>query len=238
MTPNTTAPAIGFKVGCLMGAYLSLVLALAAPLGAQAPAPDGARYSVVYVEVQSTAVQTLRSVFRQYRDASRMESGFGSFELLQQAGNAGLFVIVERWQSQANVDAHATSAATTRFREALIPIRASGFDERPYKDFSVGTGTPGAGETVYVVTHIDVAPPGDAAALLRQLADVSRAEPGCLRFDILQHSQRANHFTIIEAWRTRAARDRHVAAMHTRQYRESLQPMIGSPLDERLMRLP
>ena len=74
--------------------------------------------------------------------------------------------------------------------------------------------------------------------LLRQLADVSRTEPGCLRFDVLQHTQRANHFTIIEAWRTRAARDRHVATMHTRQYRESLQPMIGSPLDERLMRLP
>jgi quinol monooxygenase YgiN len=221
-----------------MGAYLTLVLAPAAPLRAQAPTTDGTRYSVVYVEVQSTAVQSLRSTFRQYRDASRMEAGFGDVELLQQSGNAGLFVIVERWQDQAAIDAHAKSGATTRFREALTPIRVSGFDERPYKDLSAGSGTSGTGETVYVVTHVDVVPPGDAAALMRQLADVSRTEPGCLRFDVLQHAQRANHFTIIEAWRTRAARDRHVAAMHTRQYREALQPMIGSPLDERLMRLP
>jgi quinol monooxygenase YgiN len=221
-----------------MGAYLTLVLALAAPLRAQAPATDGTRYSVAYVEVQSTAVQSLRSLFQQYRDASRMEAGFGEIELLQQAGNAGLFVIVERWRDQESADAHAKSTATTRFRDALTPIRVSGFDERPYKDLSVGKGISGTGETVYVVTHVDVVPPGDAAGLMRQLADVSRTEPGCLRFDVLQHSQRANHFTIIEAWRTRAARDRHVAAMHTREYRESLQPMIGSPLDERLMRVP
>ena len=238
MTPNTTKPMTCVPMGCLMGAYLTLLLALPAPLRAQAPAPDGARYSLVYVEVEATAVQKLRSAFQQYRDASRMESGFNEFELLQQAGNAAFFVIVERWQSQASVDAHAKSAATTRFREALTPIRVSGFDERPYKDFAVGKATSATGETVYVVTHIDVAPPGDAAALVRQLADVSRTEPGCLRFDVLQHTQRANHFTIVEAWRTRAARDRHVAAMHTRQYREALQPMIGSPLDERLMRLP
>lgn len=238
MTPNTMRPATGLTMACLMGAYLTLVLALPVPLRAQPPATDGPRYSVVYVEVESTAVQTLRSAFQQYRNASRMEGGFGEFELLQQSGNAGSFVIVERWQNQASLDAHARSPATTRFRDALTPIRVSGFDERPYKDFAVGKATAATGETVYVVTHIDVAPPGDAAALLRQLAEVSRSEPGCLRFDILQHAQRANHFTVIEAWRTRAARDRHVAAMHTRQYRESLQPMIGSPLDERLMRLP
>jgi quinol monooxygenase YgiN len=73
---------------------------------------------------------------------------------------------------------------------------------------------------------------------LRRLAEESRAEPGCLEFTILQHAQRANHFTIVEAWRTRAARDRHAAAKHTRDYRDALQPLIGSPLDERLMRLP
>jgi quinol monooxygenase YgiN len=112
------------------------------------------------------------------------------------------------------------------------------YDERPYKDFAIGPAAPPSAEAVYVLTHVDVAPPGDAVTLLKRLAEDSRGEPGCLRFDVLQHAQRVNHFTILEAWRTRAARDRHVAAMHTRQYREALQPMIGSPLDERLMRLP
>ena len=238
MTAKRPAPAACLKILCLMGAYLTLVGLLQGPLRAQAPPADGPRYAVAYVEVQSTAVNALRSAFERYRTDSRMDAGFGNLELLQQSGNSGLFVIVERWRDQASVDAHAQADSTRRFREALTPIRASGYDERPYKDFAVGAASPASGEAVFVVTHVDVVPPGDAVALLKRLAEDSRGENGCLRFDILQHAQRANHFTIVEAWRTRAARDRHAAATHTRQYRDALQPMIGSPLDERLMRLP
>jgi len=221
-----------------MGAYLTLLLATVIPLRAQDAAAVGLRYTVAYVEVEATAGSALRSAFDRYRQASQREPGFVGLELLQQAGNPGLFVIVDRWRDQTAIDAHAQADSTKRFRDALMPIRVTGYDERPYKDFAVGAAAAGSAEAVYIVTHVDVAPPGDPMPLLKRLADDSRAEPGCLRFDILQHTQRANHFTIIEAWRTRAARDRHAAAMHTRQYREALQPMIGSPLDERIMRLP
>jgi len=223
---------------CFMGAYLTLAALVGAPLVAQSPAPDGARYSVAYVELQPASVNTFRSLFDRYRNDSRMEGGVGSFELLQQSGNPGLFVIVERWRDQASLDAHAKAESTARFRDALTQIRVSGYDERPYKDFAVGATVAGTAETVFVVTHVDIGGPADVTTLLKRLAEDSRAEPGCLRFDILQHTQRANHFTIVEGWRTRAARDRHAAAMHTRQYRDTLQPMIGSPLDERVMRLP
>ena len=43
----------------------------------------------------------------------------------------------------------------------------------------------------------------NAADLLTALAEASRKEEGNLRFDVLQHTMRANHFTIIEAWQTR-----------------------------------
>ena len=59
-------------------------------------------------------------------------------------------------------------------------------------------------------------------------------EPGNLRFDVVQHTMRANHYTVIEGWRNQQAFDAHVAAAHTRQYRDTLQPMTGSPLDERV----
>jgi quinol monooxygenase YgiN len=221
---------------------LSLVLVTLVALVAAAASPAQtaieARYAVAYVEVQANAASAMRSAFQRYRDASRMEGGSGTMELLQQSGNSGLFVIIERWQDEASLAAHGRADSTTRFRDALASIRVSGYDERPYKDFAAGRASPGTAEAVYVVTHVDIAPPGDATALLRQVANQSRSEPGCLRFDVLQHAQRANHFTIVEAWRTRAARDRHVAAMHMKQYREALQPLIGSPLDERLMRVP
>ena len=221
-----------------------LTLSLVAGISGVVAAPGtgsaitSTRYGVAYVEVESGSVSAMRSAVARYRDASRAERGFGALELLQQAGNPGMFVVIERWRDQDSADAHAKADSTKRFRAAVDPIRVSGYDMRPYKDFAVGPASAPATETVYVITHVDVAPPGDATALLRRLADDSRHEPGCLRFDILQHADRANHFTIVEAWRTRAARDRHVAAAHTRRYRDALQPLIGSPLDERVMRAP
>jgi quinol monooxygenase YgiN len=207
--------------------------------GAPATAGDATRYAVAYVEVEPSAVASTRAAFDAYRSASRGELGFIDLELFQQLGKPGQLVIVETWRDQATIEGHAKAASTTRFRAALAPIRVSGYDERPYKAFAVKAMTePNSRDPVYVVTHVDVGPPGDATALMRQLADESRAEPGCLRFDVLQHAARANHFTIIEAWRDLQARDNHAAAAHTRQYREALQPMIGSPLDERLMGRP
>jgi quinol monooxygenase YgiN len=70
--------------------------------------------------------------------------------------------------------------------------------------------------------------------MLKRLAEASRPEQGNLRFDVLQHTMRANHFTVIETWRDQKAFDAHVAAAHTKQYRDELQPMTGSPLDERV----
>ena len=62
------------------------------------------------------------------------------------------------------------------------------------------------------------------------------ADPAVLDLDIVQHSMRANHFTVIEGWRNQQALDAHVAAAHTRQYRDAIQPMTGSPLDERVFK--
>ena len=70
--------------------------------------------------------------------------------------------------------------------------------------------------------------------LLENLAEASRREPGNLRFDVLQHAMRGNHFTVVEQWQDEAALDAHVAAAHTREYRDALQPLTGSPLDERV----
>jgi quinol monooxygenase YgiN len=87
---------------------------------------------------------------------------------------------------------------------------------------------------VFVITHVDVAPNTVAPSLLTQLAKASRAEVGNLRFDVVQHAARGNHFTGVEQWRSTAALDEHASAPHTRSYRDALQPLTGSPLDERV----
>jgi quinol monooxygenase YgiN len=81
---------------------------------------------------------------------------------------------------------------------------------------------------------VDVAPNPQVAVMLKDLAEASRKEPGNVRFDVVQHTMRANHFTVVEIWRDQKALDVHVGSPHAKHYRDTLQPMTGSPLDERV----
>jgi quinol monooxygenase YgiN len=106
----------------------------------------------------------------------------------------------------------------------------SGYDRRPYKTLTVGAPPPAPnGRTIVVVTHVDVSPDPRVPVLLKRLAEASRQDQGNLRFDVLQHTMRANHFTVIEAWQSQSALDAHVAAAHTREYRDEVQPNDRQP---------
>ncbi len=54
-----------------------------------------------------------------------------------------------------------------------------------------------------------------------------------MRFEMLVDVSRKNHFTMVSVWDNQAAFDAHLEADHTKQMREKLQPMLGSPFDER-----
>jgi quinol monooxygenase YgiN len=216
--------------------FLVLACSLTAQIQAQTSA-DMARHAVSYIEVMPSARAAMVVALKQYRDASRQEAGHVRIDLLEQVGRPGHFAIVEHWRDQQAFDAHGMAPHVKTFRDALQSIRLSDYDQRPYKPLTVGSGT-AAGNTqaIYVVTHVDTVGGGqaDAPGVLTRLAEASRKEQGCLRFDVVQHTMRANHFTIIEVWQNQRRLDAHAAAVHTRQYRDVLQPISGSPLDERL----
>src|SRR5579872_5934466 len=105
----------------------------------------------------------------------------------------------------------------------------------------IGHGSPASAQTaderLYVVTHIDVLGQNgaaEAAKMLHQFAVDSRNDPGSVRFEVLRDPDRLNHFTMVEVWGNRQDFESHLAASHTRVFREKLQPMLGSPFDERL----
>ena len=220
----------------LGGLALLLSPGLSAPIHAQESA-DAARYSVTYVSVRPSARMSAITAFRQYRDASRKEDGFGRLELFEQAGPPGHFALVETWRDPQAFDAHTSAAHTKHFKDTLQAARITGYDERPYKTFTI-VAPPGkaSADAVYVVTHVDVVggPQGGGPELVRKVAEASRQERGALRYDVLQHVMRANHFTVVETWANQAAYDAHAAAAHTKQYREAMVPVTGSPLDERI----
>jgi quinol monooxygenase YgiN len=223
----------------LLHMLLSTVMvssSLAPQTRADTPA-DARIYAVSYVEVIALSNATAIAALKQYRDASRKQDGCIRLELFEQAGRPGHFAVVETWRDQKAFDARGT-ATQKQLLDTLQPIRVSDYDQRPYKTLTVGSVSSAANShAISVVSHVDTAPGLEAAGLLKRLAEASRQDEGNVRFDVLQHTMRANHFTVIETWQSQKALDAHAAAAHTRQYRDELQPMTGSPLDERVYRV-
>ena len=94
-------------------------------------------------------------------------------------------------------------------------------------------------DAIFVVSHVDLVPEGLTVAkpALQQYVADSRKDPGLLRMELLQQSDRGNHFTIVSVWANEAAFNAHLAAAHTREFRTKIQPGLGSPFDERLHHL-
>jgi len=218
---------------------LLLLVVIAPSLGAQAPRPvtppatDQTFYSVAYIEVKPSGRAAAIQAFKWYKDTVRIDTASLRTELFEQADRPGHLLLVETWQSQAAFDAGA--ATRKRLTDSIEPVRLSGWDQRPYKTLSVASGrAEPTGRSVFVVSHVDVTPDPKIAGMLKELAEKSRLEEGNVRFDVLAHTMRSNHFEVIETWQNQKALENHAAAAHTRQYREDLQPALGSPLDERI----
>src|SRR5204863_7684909 len=90
--------------------------------------------------------------------------------------------------------------------------------------------------TVYVDHYIEVerAARNVATSLLRQLANASRKDEGNMRFDILQRTAPSNQFAIVAVWKDQKAYDAHLAAAHTKEFREKIKPDLISAIDDRV----
>lgn len=219
----------------LMMACAVFAAALAQPAAAQAPASPGV-YVVTYFEVDPAAARKSEGLLRQFAAATRKEDGNGELTLLNEIGRPGRFAIVEAWRDKAALDTH--GAAMKALGDKLQPVFASPFEARQFLPLSVAPMQAGAdtGRSVYVLTHVDVFPAGkdEVAAMVKQLAEDSRKDPGVQRFDAVVWDGHANHFHLIEAWSDRAARQAHALADHTRQFRAKVAPFEGALYDERL----
>jgi quinol monooxygenase YgiN len=217
---------------------LFLLFLSAALLSAQAP-PDGVAYSVAYVDILPASRAAAITAIKQYREASRKEQGFERIEFFEQVGRPAHFCIIETWANGSNLENHAASANAKDLRNKIDSIRLSDYDQRPYKSLSLGAAhNDGSSRSTFVITHVDIGAQGTTASdALRKLAEASRKEEGNLRFDVLQHAMRANHFTVIEEWQSAKAVETHAAAAHTKEYRNSVGAILGSPLDERFYKV-
>ncbi len=95
---------------------------------------------------------------------------------------------------------------------------------------------PGAHDRIYVVAHVDIVPTSVDAGkkLVQQYVVESRKDKGAVRIEAYVQISRPNHLTLVEVWQNQKDYDEHLGAAHTRQFRKEIDPMLGSPYDERL----
>ena len=63
--------------------------------------------------------------------------------------------------------------------------------------------------------------------LLSQAMRKSRAEPGCLRFDVYHSTAEPRRFTLVEHWASQEAIDQHrLAAAYTEIYKPQVMPLV------------
>lgn len=58
----------------------------------------------------------------------------------------------------------------------------------------------------------------EAAGVLRSLRDASRAEAGCIAFDVARSTDDPNTFVLYEEWRDQAALDFHYKTEHFERF--------------------
>ena len=212
-----------------------LLFALLLLLPVRAFAQDATFYSVSYIEVKPSSRTQAIALLKGYREGTHRDDSNIRLELFEQADRAGHFVVVETWRTAAAFDRK--EGSRKQLADQMEPMRTSGWDTRPYKTLSVASGPAEAtSKSVYVISHVDVAPDPKVAGMLTALATASRLEEGNIRFDVLLHTMRSNHFEVIETWRNEKALESHANAAHTKKYRDDLQAALGSPLDERVYR--
>jgi quinol monooxygenase YgiN len=211
-------------------------LILLAAFGCTAYAQGNAIYVVSYVELMPNALASGATLLRRYRQASRKDDGNLRSDVLAEIARDNRFVIIEAWKDKTALEAHLQSAGTAQFREKLKAIQDAPVDQRVthalYLEQRANENRAGA---IYVVTHIDVIPPGTDAcmAALKTMSVDIREDRGNISYDVLQQTDHANHFTVVEKWADRKAAEAHAMAPHTRAFREQLKPIVGALYDER-----
>jgi quinol monooxygenase YgiN len=211
-----------------------LLLVCAAPRPANA---DEQQYVVVYVELVPGSEPSGERILDQL--ASRaLAFGALRFDVDQEVQRSNFFVLIETWNNQADYHAFLASDTTQALFQQLAQFQIAPTDERDGTLIEAGklAEAPTHAGEIEVVTHIDVIPTflDQAKPLILQFVFTSANDPGVREFLLVSWDDITNHFQLIERFQNKHTFDLHVSAQHSVQFRNSLQPFIGAPYDERL----
>ena len=95
-----------------------------------------------------------------------------------------------------------------------------------------------AEETLKVIARIKARPEkiDEMRALLSGLVRPTRAEPGCLRYELLHNLTEPADFTFVEEWRDDSALESHFNTEHVKGALARFQELAAEPMDLRRYR--
>lgn len=93
-------------------------------------------------------------------------------------------------------------------------------------------------DTVHIVAHV-VARAGEEGrvqALLEKLIEPTRAEPGCLKYELFENKEKPGDFVFIEEYASDKAFQSHMDSKHVTAAIADVVPLLGVPPDIRRYR--
>ena len=199
---------------------------------------DVQQYVVVYGEFKPANTKAGSGVLDDLATQA-LASGALRFDVLQQIDRPNFFALFEIWSNQSAYEAFQASSGTQAIFVQLAALLQAPLDERD-GTLIEGPVTPrdshAAARQIFVITHVDIIPTflNQAQPLILQFVIDSQGDPGVQTFALVSWDDITNHFQLIEVFANQQAFDAHVSAQHTVTFRNSLQPFIGAPIDERL----
>jgi quinol monooxygenase YgiN len=73
----------------------------------------------------------------------------------------------------------------------------------------------------------------EARAILLELIEPTRKEPGCITYELLQNKSDATDFTFVEEWENESALDSHAVSNHIKDVTIKLRGVINKTPDIR-----
>lgn len=90
-------------------------------------------YAVTHVDIVPKEKDTGVAMVKQLAEDARKDAGNVRFDALTQASRPNHMTVVEIWSDRKAADGHGVAAHKKQFREKLMPLSGSLYDERFYK---------------------------------------------------------------------------------------------------------
>jgi quinol monooxygenase YgiN len=202
------------------------------------PAPDQATALTQFVAKPGREA-AVRDVLLNLVEPSRAEAGNVSFDVHELKNMPWAFYILSNWKTQASLDKHVAGGHIRMLLDQAAPDLVASPTEKRARMLSSPDANPDrARPSARSSTQVTLVPffsikPGQVDAVGQahlRMVDRTRAEPGCLDYDLYQSVDNPSMMFFYENWTDEAALDQHMNTPAFHQVvRGEIDPLLAVP---------